>query len=507
MPVATRIALVLAWLGLTPAAAPAVGWRIVTPISEGRVALAFDPGSGRLAVGDARGLVIGTPGEALRRVPLRGPVRDVAFVAGAASWLLAATDAGLFRIDAGASLRAIALAPGHAAREVVRIATQSGAVALATAGGVFVSSEGTVWQRASRRWPSDAASAVALRASASGFDCWAIVAGRVWSVELHAVGGGFREADARQLVLPDAPTGNGPVDVAFDIGGADAVVLFADALAVRAERESEWRVLRPTLAPGARIQRLVAAHGVAWLATDRGLWSAPALTEIWTRAASPVGTRPVGDLVGHGEQLFAASDTAVREAHERSRAPLDQRPALPIPDGDPPIAALQRAALAYLDLESAHIRALRRGVEQRGWLPVVSLRVSGGGDRDRDVDFDEAFVSGEMRHLVDRSHTRSHDFDASLTLSWDLGDVAYHPEAVDVSREAREVLKLRDDVLDEVNQLYFERRALLAQLAMGGAALAPEEALRLRLRAAELAAGLDAWTGGWFDRVVPVRRP
>ena len=67
-----------------------------------------------------------------------------------------------------------------------------------------------------------------------------------------------------------------------------------------------------------------------------------------------------------------------------------------------------------------------------------------------------------------------------------------------VSREAREVIKLRDDVLDEVNQLYFERQRVLGDLA---ATPADDPAsLGLRLRAEELAAGLDGWTGGWFTR-------
>ena len=61
------------------------------------------------------------------------------------------------------------------------------------------------------------------------------------------------------------------------------------------------------------------------------------------------------------------------------------------------------------------------------------------------------------------------------------------------------MIELRDDVLDEITQLYFERRRVLVELA---AAEAPGDTLRLRLRAAELAAGIDAWTGGWFSRAL-----
>jgi hypothetical protein len=67
-----------------------------------------------------------------------------------------------------------------------------------------------------------------------------------------------------------------------------------------------------------------------------------------------------------------------------------------------------------------------------------------------------------------------------------------------VLRETRALIALRDDVLDEVTQIYFERRRVLADLARLGEA-APESAA-LATRAEELRAGLDAWTGGWFTR-------
>jgi len=68
-----------------------------------------------------------------------------------------------------------------------------------------------------------------------------------------------------------------------------------------------------------------------------------------------------------------------------------------------------------------------------------------------------------------------------------------------VLKEAREIIELRDDVLDEVTQLYFERRRVLLQLASQPSARSGESQ-RLRLRTDELGSGLDAWTGGWWSR-------
>jgi hypothetical protein len=160
---------------------------------------------------------------------------------------------------------------------------------------------------------------------------------------------------------------------------------------------------------------------------------------------------------------------------------------------------VHRAALAYLGLAARPVDAMRRGVRRRGWLPVVGLRLDRDLDRTSGTRVDEAFLSGGLRRLVDRDDDRAEDLGVSLTLSWDLGDVAYNPEEIDVSREARAVVELRDDVLDEITQLYFERRRVLAELAALGTA-SGADAARLRLRAAELAAGIDAWTGGWFGR-------
>ena len=105
-------------------------------------------------------------------------------------------------------------------------------------------------------------------------------------------------------------------------------------------------------------------------------------------------------------------------------------------------------------------------------------------------------------------------------MTWDLRDLSYEPEQIDLSREARLVIGLRDDVLDEVNQLYFERLAVASELRQlrsasrserdssspgrergttqdPGAAL--ERVVTLELRLEEVTAGLDAWTGGWFS--------
>jgi hypothetical protein len=506
-------AVAVATLAAAPAA-PAVQterleWRRLAAGAHGEAvtALAIDPQGGKLAVGDARGLrFVSQAGGDLRRLLHRGPVHDIAFLpAGFAAQaaLLAATEVGLYRVDADGRADLLAPAPGAGGRVAHRIAVSSVAVAVATEAGAFLSVDARHWRRPSPQLPLGPATGVALRERAGGLECFAIVEGRLWLVRLARTGKSWVAEQVVRETLPLAQEGEGPVDLVFGVGGAETVVVLPTAFATRDAIGEPWRVLRPTLPPGAHAQRLVAARGSLWLATDRGLLVASELAGPWQRAAAPAGSADVRALASDAGTVYAAAGDRVLVARSSS-PPAGAASAgvwrLRTPEGDPPIEHVQRAVLAYLELRPERVRALRRGVAHRGWWPIVSLRLARARDEDRGTDHDEAFLYGELRRTVDRDSSTTRDFEASLTFSWDLGDIAYHPEQIDVSREAREVIKLRDDVLDEVTQLYFERRRVLAELAARPDA-PPAENLRLRLRAAELAAGIDAWTGGWFGRV------
>ncbi|MEM9177753.1 MAG: hypothetical protein AAGC67_21290, partial [Myxococcota bacterium] len=177
---------------------------------------------------------------------------------------------------------------------------------------------------------------------------------------------------------------------------------------------------------------------------------------------------------------------------DRPRAELSAIPP------DPPVAALRARALALAGLDPARDQALRAGLARRGWWPDVGLQFGADLDRDDRRFDDQTFSSGDTRRLFDRTRDRGAHFEAVLQLDWALGEIAYPEDAVDLSRELRQVLALRDDVTDEIHQLYFERARIRARLAAGGP-FEPGEPARLRLRAEELAAGLDAWTGGWLS--------
>jgi hypothetical protein len=498
---ATRVAALAGLLCAStaaPAAVATVRWeRAATPWPGDVVgALALDAASARLALGGERGVrVVG--GE--REIELvRAGVRDLAFLADGA--LLAATDDGLWRIDPDGSHTRETLGPGEA-RRVARIAAGAGGfAAAATEAGVVLRDRAGRWSRRVEL-PRAAATLVALRARGRDVELWAVVAGGVW-LSVFPADAPEHSLSAARVVLPESGSGALPVDAAFDLPEADVALVTANGFAVR-DADGAWRMLRPSWPPGATPVRFGAARDLRALATSVGLLLAPELAGPWQRAAAPAGSDPSLALAASGRELVVATHREVLRADGDAIAPAeDALPAasVPPPPVGPDIRAVQRATLAYLELQPEVANSLRARAGRSRWLPVMSFHVGAERDRFEGRGWDQSFVSGGMRDLYDEGRDRSDDLSLDLTLAWDLGDGVFNPEEIDVSRELRSVIALRDDVLDEVTQLYFERRRALDQLAQPPATEA--EAASLRLRSAELAAGIDAWTGGWFTRAL-----
>jgi hypothetical protein len=502
------VALVLA----TPAEpASERAWRIhPLPVApEGASAVAAL--AGRQAVGDARGVVVRVAEERWSRVALRGGVRDLAWAEDGGLWI--ATGEGLLRL-LGGRLEERSPAPGDVNRNAMRVAVAHGSVAVATEGGVFWSRDGLRFERVEGLFGESASSGLAFAARDSAPSDSPPVpapsAGASAVLWIAAERGLFRAALPPDGVAQRvrAERVELPVDLrpALDVRVERGRVL---ALGRQALVESDgpgraWLAHWPELPPGAVPTALEVAGDGLWIATDRGLATAPAPAGPWTRAPAPAGATPIFAVVEAGAELLAATSRGLLVGAREPGAEIastarDAAPPVASPPAaaacDPTIADVQRAVLAYADLRGDRVATLWWGVRRRALLPDLVLEADYARDTGGRHAYDESFVSGDTRHLYDSDRFRDRGRDLAVALRWTLGDLLYHDEQIDVSNEARRVIELRDDVLDEVNQLYFDRRrALAAAAALAGSPEAESE----RLRAEELAAGLDGWTGGWF---------
>lgn len=456
-------------------------------------------------------------------------VRDLAFGPSGALWI--GSSGGLWRWEAGARPVRRPLRGDAGASDVFRLAGNAHGLLVATGAGAYWSTRGRIFQPLASSRIGGAIGQVAFRARRSADlrselrELWLFGDAGLETIRGLVTGTGLRVLRHDLSSLPRPRSEARPVDLVVAPGDGPVVLVYPDTLAFGSRDgggDLTWRSVRPVLAPGAAVQRLAWDASGPVLATDRGLFAARTPAGPWRRLGPEPGAQPCADVALAADDPAGAalcrSGLHVRAADESSLIAGDGAPVPLRPDAapeplrlesfasrggvllpDPPVASIRARALARAGLDVERDRALRRGLWRRGWLPEVGLQFGADFDRDSRRFADESYVSGGYRSLFDRTRERATRFEAQLQLDWTLGDIAFPDDSVDLSRELRQVLSLRNDVSDEIHQLYFERARIRARLAAGGPFEAGEPA-RLRVRAAELAAGLDAWTGGWLSQ-------
>ncbi len=114
-------------------------------------------------------------------------------------------------------------------------------------------------------------------------------------------------------------------------------------------------------------------------------------------------------------------------------------------------------------------------------------------DRDRRVRED----TGTRTDLANRDRDQR-DTRWRVRLIWDLRDFLYDNDQPRISTEARRLVELRQDVLQEINTYFFDRRR--AQIEM---MFSPPDDVRskidLQLQIARVTASIDALTGGYLS--------
>ncbi len=165
---------------------------------------------------------------------------------------------------------------------------------------------------------------------------------------------------------------------------------------------------------------------------------------------------------------------------------------------DPPIAAVQEAALDYFAVEEGDIMGYRALARLRGLVPSLTGAVSLDDNKETRLSTDQNVWAQPFDpadpQVTDAVSGVGRTFAASAT--WDLSTLLFSPSEL----ESYALVGIQEDLLKEVTRLYYTRQHnLLALLLDPPSDLRAKAALILRIRESE--AMLDALTGGAFTKL------
>ena len=175
--------------------------------------------------------------------------------------------------------------------------------------------------------------------------------------------------------------------------------------------------------------------------------------------------------------------------------------------GEPTIQQTQAWAADYAKANPVMVDRWLRASSSFAALPEITLEY-----RLRD-GWDQGFVyvadDGSALQLPDQNPVSllddaqvDQDAQYQVRARWELDKLVMSSERIRVLQEAQDIAKLRDNVLNDVTELYFERRRLQVEMLLNPSSDLKRQ-VRDTLQLQELTASIDALTGGSFSASLP----
>jgi phosphoribosyl-AMP cyclohydrolase len=272
------------------------------------------------------------------------------------------------------------------------------------------------------------------------------------------------------------------------------------------DRANTWELLSSSGLPGSDIRFVLVSHQSRVLVlTKSGVYVYEDIR--WQELSLRLPVEEVKFLASDNqENLYAACDKGLFKAQFENPV-ADKHSILTLYYKDEPkINQVQEVAVRYAEVEPEKISRWRRQATRRALLP--KLTISFDQDKDKTISksvwgiyssYSNGNITAPGRYFIgpdDETKYRNKNYGVSL--SWDFGDLIWSDDQTSIDVRSRLMVQLREDILDEVNKLYFERIRLKMEIDR----LSIEDRvkrLEKELRLAEFTASLDALTGGYYS--------
>ncbi len=161
-------------------------------------------------------------------------------------------------------------------------------------------------------------------------------------------------------------------------------------------------------------------------------------------------------------------------------------------DNEPPFIELQKAAIDHADVNPEKIKRWHTQSRLKALAPKVSL----GWDKNTDSNY-EIYTSATKDYVTVGPDDISSGMDVSV--SWDIAGLIWSDDQTSIDVRSRLMVQLRNDILDDLRRVYFERKRLQFDLMVN-----PPKDLKSRfdkeMRIQELTQAIDDLTGNYFSK-------
>ncbi len=239
-----------------------------------------------------------------------------------------------------------------------------------------------------------------------------------------------------------------------------------------------------------------------YAATDRGVFRYSKASSSWKELYKGITSTDIRSLafdsVKHAT-LWAATKGGVLKTFHRPSFSIKKgqyseselREAFSQFDYEPTIKEIQKVAIRYAEVHPEKIEKWRNAASKKAWLPDLSVNYG------EDWQSSTYFYSTSSEKYTNDDITEGDDW--SISLTWKFGDLVWSDDQTSIDTRSRLMVQLRDDVVNEVTRLYFERRRLQFEMLLVQTDNAMDE-IENELRLQELTADIDALTGFYLSK-------
>ncbi len=262
-----------------------------------------------------------------------------------------------------------------------------------------------------------------------------------------------------------------------------------------------WTRLPKTGLSGSHIKNLAFPsyeRGFIFVATEGGIFRFSEEENMWREFYSGLTSKDAVFIALNKQQdaLWLVTKNGIFKSkgdiYEIKEIPLVDKAAAVLQNfsHEPSFREIQKAAIEYAEVHPEKIAKWRRAAKRKALLPRLTL----GIDQSKDDYYYGGVQVGD-----------DEDTGWDITCTWDLGELIYNGDQTSIDVRSKLMVQLRDDILDEVTRLYFERRRLQIEL-LQNPPKDVNEFIEKELRLQELTADIDAMTDGYLSQEIERRK-